>query len=65
MLSRKPPEWSGVTRGVPVGTTGVPTGEQDAQIAARNAATELDGAAEGLVGASCTAFTEARCKAVW
>ena len=52
-------------RGVPVGTTGVPTGEQDAQIAARNAATELDGSSEGLVGVSCTAFTEARCKAAW
>jgi len=43
MLSRKPPEWSGATSGVPVGTTAAPIGEQGAQIAARNAATEQGG----------------------
>jgi len=43
MLRRKPPEWSGVTSGAQVGTTGEPIAEQDAPIAAKNAATELNG----------------------
>jgi hypothetical protein len=63
MLWHKPPEWSGVTSGVPVGTIGVPIGEQDAQIAARNAATDLDGSWKVSIGASCTASTETRCEA--